>query len=36
MTAMNSHATQLLTNGTHLKVAAERLGHSSIGISMDF
>ncbi len=31
----HSHATQLLTNGTHMKVASERLGHSSIGITMD-
>ena len=25
----------MLTNGTHMKVASERLGHSSIGITMD-
>ena len=31
----HSHATQLLANGTHMKVAAERLGHTSIGITMD-
>ena len=31
----HSHATQMLTNGTHMKVASERLGHSSIGITMD-
>jgi integrase len=31
----HSHATQLLANGTHMKVAAERLGHASIGITMD-
>jgi len=31
----HSHATQLLTNGVHPKVAQERLGHSSINITMD-
>ena len=31
----HSHATQMLANGTHMKVASERLGHSSIGITMD-
>ena len=31
----HSHATQMLANGTHMKVAAERLGHTSIGITMD-
>jgi integrase len=31
----HSHATQMLMNGTHMKVASERLGHSSIGITMD-
>ena len=31
----HSHATQLLTNGTPMKVASERLGHSGIGITMD-
>ena len=31
----HSHATQMLVNGTHVKVASERLGHSSIGITMD-
>lgn len=31
----HSHATQMLINGTHMKVASERLGHSSIGITMD-
>ena len=25
----------MLINGTHMKVASERLGHSSIGITMD-
>lgn len=34
-TLRHSHATQMLTNGTHMKVASERLGHSSIGITMD-
>jgi integrase len=31
----HSHATQLLASGVHPKVAQERLGHSSIGITMD-
>ncbi|MGB0681475.1 MAG: site-specific integrase [Magnetovibrionaceae bacterium] len=31
----HSHATQLLLSGVHPKVAQERLGHSSIGITMD-
>jgi integrase len=34
-TLRHSHATQMLSNGTHMKVASERLGHSSIGITMD-
>ncbi len=34
-TLRHSHATQMLANGTHMKVASERLGHSSIGITMD-
>jgi integrase len=31
----HSHATQLLTAGVHPKVAQERLGHSTIGITLD-
>lgn len=31
----HSHATQLLTNGVHPKIAQERLGHSSIAITLD-
>jgi integrase len=31
----HSHATQLLASGVHPKVAQERLGHSSIGITLD-
>lgn len=31
----HSHATQLLTAGVHPKVVSERLGHSSIGITLD-
>lgn len=31
----HSHATQLLSAGVHPKVAQERLGHGSIGITMD-
>ena len=31
----HTHATQLLTNGTHPKVAQERLGHSTISTTMD-
>jgi integrase len=31
----HSHATQLLGAGVHPKVAQERLGHASIGITMD-
>ena len=27
--------TQMLASGVHMKVASERLGHSSIGITMD-
>ena len=29
------HATLLLRQGTHPKVASERLGHSTIGITLD-
>jgi integrase len=31
----HSHVTQLLGAGVHPKVAQERLGHASIGITMD-
>ncbi len=31
----HTHATLLLANGEHPKVVQERLGHSSIGITMD-
>lgn len=31
----HTHATQLLANGIHPKVAQERLGHSSVGITLD-
>ena len=31
----HTHATQLLSNGVHPKVAQERLGHSSVGITLD-
>ncbi|MHC2019978.1 tyrosine-type recombinase/integrase [Methylobacterium sp. CM6247] len=31
----HSHATQMLTSGIHPKIAQERLGHSSIGITLD-
>jgi integrase len=31
----HTHATHLLTNGAHPKVAQERLGHSSVGITLD-
>jgi integrase len=31
----HTHATQLLLNGVHPKVAQERLGHSSVGITLD-
>jgi integrase len=31
----HAHATHLLANGIHPKVASERLGHSKIGITMD-
>ncbi len=30
-----SHPTQMLVAGVHMKVASERLGHSGIGITMD-
>ncbi len=31
----HSHATHLLASGVHPKIAQERLGHSSIGITLD-
>jgi integrase len=31
----HTHATQLLSNGVHPKMAEERLGHSSVGITLD-
>jgi integrase len=31
----HSHATHLLLNGVHPKIAQERLGHSSVGITLD-
>ena len=31
----HSHATQLLVAGVHPKIAQERLGHSSIGVTLD-
>jgi site-specific recombinase XerD len=30
-----SHATQLLLAGVHSKIAQERLGHSTIGVTLD-
>jgi integrase len=31
----HSHATQLLATGIHPKIAQERLGHSSISVTLD-
>jgi site-specific recombinase XerD len=31
----HAHATHLLSQGVHPKVASERLGHSKIGITLD-
>jgi integrase len=31
----HAHATHMLTSGTHIKVASERLGHSKVGITLD-
>jgi integrase len=31
----HSHATQFLAAGVHPKIASERLGHSTIGITLD-
>jgi integrase len=31
----HSHATQLLASGIHPKIASERLGHASVGITLD-
>ncbi len=34
-TLRHAHATHLLANGVHPKVAGERLGHSQVGITLD-
>lgn len=31
----HSHASQLLVAGVHVKVVSERLGHASVGITLD-
>ncbi|TWG53544.1 tyrosine-type recombinase/integrase [Aminobacter sp. J44] len=31
----HTHASQMLSAGVHPKIASERLGHSSIGITLD-
>ncbi|TIS60761.1 MAG: integrase [Mesorhizobium sp.] len=31
----HTHASQMLSAGVHPKVASERLGHSTIGITLD-
>ena len=31
----HTHATQLLASGVHPKIASERLGHASVGITLD-
>jgi integrase len=31
----HAHATHMLANGVHPKIASERLGHSKIGITLD-
>ena len=31
----HSHATQMLAAGVHPKIASERLGHSTIGVTLD-
>ena len=31
----HSHATQLLASGVHRKIASERIGHASVGITLD-
>jgi integrase len=31
----HAHATHLLANGVHPKIASERLGHSKVGITLD-
>lgn len=31
----HAHATHMLANGVHPKVASERLGHSKVGITLD-
>ena len=35
MISDHAHATHMLANGVHPKVASERLGHSKIGITLD-
>ena len=32
---LNSHASHLLRQGVHPKVVSERLGHSTVGITLD-
>ena len=32
----HAHATHMLSSGVHPKIASERLGHSKVGITMDF
>jgi len=31
----HTHASQLLAQGVHAKIVSERLGHASIGITLD-
>jgi integrase len=31
----HTHATQLLRQGVHPKIVSERLGHSTVGITLD-
>ncbi|MHC2251219.1 integrase [Bradyrhizobium embrapense] len=31
----HTHATHMLANGVHPKIASERLGHSKVGITLD-
>ena len=31
----HTHATQLLKEGIHPKIASERLGHSKVGVTLD-
>ncbi len=32
----HAHATHMLSSGVHPKIASERLGHSKVGITMDY